>query len=282
MPAPARVNHALACTSGFIYVIGGTDDTTTIANVDRYDILNDSWSTVAIPAMSLARTGAAAAIDRWGRIWVAGGTDSSSADTSSVEIFDPGRPALGWVAGPAMNVPRKLHGLVVDPKGTLWALGGSSGSSHVNSIESIDACGAVAWTTSASVIPNPVSQTDYGALGADGQVYVAGGWLPGMSNRVLRFDPVTTLWETCQALNQPLNHVRLVLGTNNRVFRIGGEPGAGSSVATVESLDTGQFCAPSGVPAISAAGLAVFSLLILAAGTIVMRARRLPSGADRL
>jgi len=60
MPAPARNGHALACTSGFIYVIGGVDATgsTVLANVDRYDILSDSWSTVAVPPLrSCFKTG---------------------------------------------------------------------------------------------------------------------------------------------------------------------------------------------------------------------------------
>jgi len=280
MPTPERDNFALACTSGFLYVIGGgSDSDPVLSTVYRYDVLNDSWSTDAIPAISVARGGAAAAVDGWGRIWVVGGWNVSNASEKSVEIFDPGRPSTQWAAGPSLNVARDSHGLVVDRRGTMWALGGSSNNSLLNSVESIDAGLSVlagTWTTPVPAIPNPLSQTDYGVLGADGQIYIAGGWLPGFSSRVLRFDPMTALCETCTPMSQPMNHVRLVLGKNNRVFRIGGEPSIGYSSASVESLDTGQFCAASGtVPAVSGTGLAVFSIFILAAGAIVMRTRRL-------
>lgn len=271
MPTPARSTHALACTNGFIYVMGGDNGTSPIANVDRYDILANTWSSLAVPPLSVARSAAAATTDRWGRIWVVGG-DTGGTDITGVEIFDPGRPGLGWVAGPALNAPRAFHGLVLDEEGTIWALGGSHEGSHLSSIETIDACGAAAWTTSTSVIPNPASQTDHAVVGADGQIYVAGGWLPGMSNRVLRLDPMTGSWETCSVLSQSLNLVTLVLGLNKRVFRIGGAPGAGSSTASVESLDTAQFCAPSGsVPAVGGVGLLVMVVGMLAVGGVVLR-----------
>ena len=87
-------------------------------------------------------------------------------------------------------------------------------------------------------LPSPVSNTDLAVLGADGMIYIAGGWLPGFTDRVLRFDPVLKVFVACVPMSEPLNNVALTLGANGRIFRIGGEPAFFTGTRTVESLDT--------------------------------------------
>ena len=44
-----------ASLDGHVYIVGGSDDTSRLNSVERYDITRDQWS--AVPPMSSARNG---------------------------------------------------------------------------------------------------------------------------------------------------------------------------------------------------------------------------------
>lgn len=250
----ARSDFALVCVGDFIYAIGGnTPGESATATVDRYEIATDVWDSVTVPDLAIGRTLIGATTDCYGRIWVGGGASTTGTILDSVEIYDPAVPGGGWIAGPSLNNARLAHSFVTDEDGSIYAIGGQDSSSgHLASIERF--VPAVGWELLVVALPAPVSNTDLSVLGADGMIYIAGGWLPGFTDRVLRFDPVLETFVACVPMSQSLNHVALTLGANGRIFRIGGEASFFTGERTVECLDTlpsvcsADITGPLGVP----------------------------------
>lgn len=85
-PMPtARGALALASTGEYLYAIGGrTASNEVVGTVERYDLDQDTWTTVA--SLKTPREGAVAAyLD--GKLYVAGGFDAFGNALSSVEVF---------------------------------------------------------------------------------------------------------------------------------------------------------------------------------------------------
>ena len=231
--------HAVACVNGFIYAIGGIGDDGVLASVERYDTTAEAptWDTASVPDLNVARYAAGSTVDEWGRIWVVAGDDGTATSLSSVEIYDPARPELGWTPGPELNVAREYMSVVTDRIGRIYAIGGSTFPDHIASVERIDPCNPEeGWVLLEEVIPGTPSQTDESVLGADGRIYVAGGWLPGYTNRVVRFDPDTEMWESWVQLNDDRGVFGLTLGKDGRIYAIGGEFDGFQTTGTVEVL----------------------------------------------
>ena len=62
-----------------------------------------------------------AAVDRSGRIWVAGGLTDAQDATAKTEFYDP--TVNTWSAGPALPVPLH-HAMMVSYQSTVWVIGG--------------------------------------------------------------------------------------------------------------------------------------------------------------
>ena len=223
----ARFAHTVSGVNGFIYAIGGSGDSGVLASVERYDTTDEAptWDTGSVPDLNVARYYAGSTVDKWGRIWVVGGDNGKSTSLTSVEIYDPARPGLGWTNGPELNIPRELAGVVTDRLGRIYAIGGATYPIHIASVERFDPCKPEeGWVLLEEEIPGTPSSDDASVLGADGRIYVAGGWLPGYTERVVRFDPDTETWEEpWVALPHVRNHFPLVLGKDGRIYVIGGE-----------------------------------------------------------
>jgi hypothetical protein len=236
-----RYAHSAVITGGFIYVIGGMEQLGAqfpLAHVDTYDILSATWDSDAVPAMSDPRSHAAAITDLLGRIWVIGGYSQSSI-LATVRMFDPAQPELGWQPGPSLNQARAQFGCAVDRMGRIYAVGGYAPGVHVQTVERIDPCGSNEWIVLPETLPGPTTIYDEAVLGADGYIYVVGGWAANYwTDRVIRLDPDTGLWETMSPLAGPRDQLRLVLGRDDYIYVIGGEvPGCVSTV-DVEKLYT--------------------------------------------
>lgn len=249
-PPVARLYHCAVVSNGFLYLVGGWGPALTsppILAVDRYDTLTGSWSSTAVPSLPAPRIGSVAVADPVGRIWVIGGAQSTTGNpVATVIIFDPARPELGWVSKPTMHEARKLCGTAVDRSGLICVTGGytSFNPSLPNSrtMERIDPLRGGAWVLDESLLPEPVAVESSSAIGADGQIYVIGGWTGYWTGRVSRFNPRCDSqgWVTYQALNLVRDAHRVVLGHDGYVYAIAGNSYGCLSVNSVERLFTGQ------------------------------------------
>ncbi len=249
LPSP-RYFHSVVVSRGFLYLLGGLDNTdgkvgeVPMAGVDRYDLVSGTWSDTAVPPTPTPRFDGAAIVDSRGRIWHIGGQDVAEYNLhalASVDIFDPARPELGWQTGPSMHNPRARFGCVIDRKGRIVVTGGfGAGGAHLSSVERIDPCGSSQWVVLAESLPEPASNDDQASMGADGQVYVAGGWVGSWTNRVIRLNSGTDTVQLWQSMIEARSQHRLVLGRDDFVYAIGGDVSGCVSTTSVEMLYTGR------------------------------------------
>lgn len=137
MPSPRR-GHSVAITGNDIHVLGGGDELFAqvfVSRVDTYNILSNTWSSTAVPPLNRPRYEGAAITDPLRRIWFIGGVPrGGNTGSTTVEIFDPAAPELGWQKGPALNQARSRFGCVRDYEGRLWVIGGFTDNLHVQTV----------------------------------------------------------------------------------------------------------------------------------------------------
>jgi hypothetical protein len=82
----------------------------------------------------------------------------------------------------------------------------------------------------------PTRRQVQGTVGRDGLFYLVGGWMPGYTGVVERYNPVTDSWLSYAPLNQARNNMGVVTGRSGRIYAIGGDGPAlvGRPVNTVE------------------------------------------------
>jgi hypothetical protein len=241
-----RTYGAVVALNGFIYVIGGSNNSNSALNtVEVLDLTAalPVWSATSIPALPAGRADVAASVDSRGRFWVVGGKDATNTSMGTTFIFDPARPSLGWVSGPPLNQSRAQHGVVTGTDGFVYAIGGTSqpDGQQLNSVERVDPRHPeLGWTT----LPSPSCSMPYtpqcgrGALGADGRIYVAGGWLPGYTNQVIRRSTVASApcgWSYASPMPTARNNVGCTVDFAGRLWVVGGD-----SNCAVEVVDTNK------------------------------------------
>ncbi|MCZ6835954.1 MAG: hypothetical protein O7G85_09290 [Planctomycetota bacterium] len=258
-PSISSPRDGIASTgvNGFIYAIGGSNQIEPLTIVERLDttVSGSSWITIA--QLNIPRTLPCIAVDDCGRIYAIGGQTWDPSDTNntieamtSVERYDPARPELGWTLLPwQLNTGRLLAGCVAAEDGRIFVFGGQGftgigGSGvHLDSYEVFDPSNSAAgWTQFAQPIIGPNSNQDEATLGADGLVYIAGGWLPGFSNRAVRYDPATDTWEMWDSIQTFRSEHRLITTKNGEVMVIGGTDVACTAytLTSTEILDTNR------------------------------------------
>ena len=248
LPTP-RAIHAMIISRGFMYLIGGLsalpqpDGSLPLSSIDRYDLMSGTWNSTIVPPLTTARFECSAVIDPIGRIYVMGGYTQvdPTAITNSVEIYDPARPELGWVAGPSLNFARARFGAVVDKRGRVIVTGGNGpGAVHIQSVEIIDPCRDAQWTVLPEQLPAPTTNDDQAVVGADGLIYVVGGWIANTwFDRVIRMDSDSlSYWTEVQPLLAARSQHHVVLGRDGYIYAIGGDLSGCMSTTRVEKFST--------------------------------------------
>jgi len=161
----ARLLASAAAARGFVFAIGGFDDTgMPTATGERLDPVGGSWSATA--SMPLARaSGATGAIGE--SLYVAGGQGDDGQPMADCFRFDP--VADAWSAIAPLPTPRTgVAGAVLERR--LWVIGGLNGSPAAT-VERFDP-GTGAWSA-APDLPEPLWFPAAGTL--DGRVWVVGG-----------------------------------------------------------------------------------------------------------
>ncbi|MBK8914586.1 MAG: hypothetical protein IPM64_08285 [Phycisphaerales bacterium] len=245
-----RFFHSAVVANGYLYVIGGArwgasqSNVEPILQVDRYDFLTQTWDSTSVPPIPYPNITHASVVDNYGRIWMIGGSVPNSLEArASTAVYDPARPQLGWQTMQSLNTARLYPGAVVDQRGRIWAIGGLSDGyvSHLNTVEILDPCSDAGWTVASATLPGPVPIHSKSVMGADGYIYMTGGWANNWYvNAVRRIDsrdPAAT-WTTWSSLNLARAAHSVVLGRDGNIYAIGGEAVNVQSQTSVEKLDT--------------------------------------------
>jgi N-acetylneuraminic acid mutarotase len=168
----ARHGAAAVEYNGAIFIVGGTDGSSTLNTLEKFDPVSDSW-TLLSPTLSVARQGLGA-VRLGDRLYILGGDVGAGTKTAALEVFDLGSES--WVSGPFanMNVARSHFGCGLEPEtGRIYVFGGEgAGGSFLNSVEFYDP-GTDTWTLTAN--PMPVSVKGALCLREEGQLVLFGG-----------------------------------------------------------------------------------------------------------
>ena len=175
----ARTGLAIAVVGNSIYVIGGRTNTGgpcsggELSSVERYDIDQNVWTTVAPMPVPLSDRAAATV---GGKIYVFGGCTGGIFPlfTNSVDVYDPVTDT--WSATPA-DMPTARAGMYgVATKGdAVYVIGGWDGIHPGLQTNEAYHVAKDSWTVET---PMPTGRAEAGAAGHDGQVYILGGAKP--------------------------------------------------------------------------------------------------------
>lgn len=148
------------------------------------------------------------------------GTYSFGASTGNVVL-------TGWSAKASMPGPRFGHGAATVGS-TVYAIGGVSGVSVLDTVESYDPS---TNTWRGNLAPMPTPRSGHGVVAVNGLIYAVGGSIPGdIPSGVLEaYDPSTDSWTTGLA---PMPTPRAYLSAveaGGQLYVIGGHNGANNS-----------------------------------------------------
>jgi subtilisin family serine protease len=159
-----------ATYAGKLYVFSGCTRSSTGAQVParllhRYDPNTNSWTTLR-PAQASHFQPVVAVIS--GKLYVAGGNNSSDAATGRVDMYDPATNT--WSIRAIMPTPRvTAAGAAIG--GKLHVVGGRNGPTYLNTVEVYDPL-TDSWTRRG---PMPTARAAFGAAGIGGLLYAVGG-----------------------------------------------------------------------------------------------------------
>ncbi|KAG9273767.1 kelch-like ECH-associated protein 1 [Astyanax mexicanus] len=209
-PTPLRGNQ-------LIYMSGGYNQQS-LASMEAFDPHRKAWLKLA--EMDTPCSGLGACV-LFGLFYAVGGRNlslQSNVDSEALCCYNP--MTNQWTQLASLNTPRNRVG-IGELDGSIYAVGGSHGSMHHNTVERYDP-EANRWTF---VTPMSVSRLGAGVTACGGALYVVGGF--DGENRwksVERFQPDTNTWQHVA----PMNTVRSGLGVvciDSYLYAVGGYDG---------------------------------------------------------
>jgi N-acetylneuraminic acid mutarotase len=241
-----RFGHAVAVGSDHrIYALGGRSNpgATLLSMVEGYTPTAfhfkpgpGFWTAVA--PMPTARERAAAATGHDGVIYVAGGSNGSTFDTSSplktLEAYHASTNS--WKTLAHMNTARDGAAAVTGTDGHIYVIGGVGvgASGSLNSVEAYDPT----TDTWATVTPMTTHRDGLGAvLGEDGQIYAIGGEKGAeVLSTVEVYNIGTKTWTAGPSMANARVNLAAAIGTDGRIYAIGGNTGLFGPTTSVEAL----------------------------------------------
>ena len=178
----AREHIAVVASDHYIYAIGGDgNDSAHISDyahaneVDRFDVNTPTAGWTSVATLPNGRSGIAATVDAFGRIYAIGGWTANGSYSNEVDVYDPG--VNSWTTVANLPVSRGGRAAVAGSDGGIYAFGGvdSSGiaSPNVYAYAPAPVTPVLSWTPSGSLTYDNVlttSQLDATASVAGKQV----------------------------------------------------------------------------------------------------------------
>uniref|UniRef100_A0A668A837 Kelch-like ECH-associated protein 1a n=1 Tax=Myripristis murdjan TaxID=586833 RepID=A0A668A837_9TELE len=209
-PAPHRGTQ-------LIYVAGGYRQQS-LATMEAYDPRRNVWLKLADMGAPCSGLGACML---FGLLYTVGGRNMSlqnNTESSALCCYNP--MTNQWSEHASLNIPRNRVGVdVVD--GSIYAVGGSQGSTHHNTVERWDP-ESNRWSF---VCPMSVARLGAGVAACGGALYVVGGY-DGQTrwNTAEKYQPDTNTWQPLA----PMSSIRSGLGLvclDSYLYAIGGYDG---------------------------------------------------------
>ncbi len=236
MPAARYLPVAAALADGRVLAIGGYNGTATIG-VYAYTPSTNTWAT--LPSLATARYGAAAAVGLDGRVYVFGGSaNSSSLGMTSAVVFNPATNA--WSNIRSVSVIRTGGSAVTAPDGRIYLFGGTvqdGGGTLAVFVEIYDPV-----SDTYTLGPNWAQARPMmgAAVGADGRVYLAGGYNSTYLTTLSTFSFATGSFGAAAPMNIAHSYFPLVSLVDGRLLAIGGRSSNSVLVTNrVEAYDIG-------------------------------------------
>ena len=234
-----RYSHAVVTCDGFIYVIGGRDDSTKlIASVLRFDSSSNRWSYVSSLPYSMAALGAVA-FD--GQLYTVGGM-SGIGSVNLVMKYSTRKDS--WQNVSPLNMPRGGAAVVADEK-HIYALGGihKSGTGTTTTWRYLDSMEIYNkeknfWMTSTPLLsPRAYASAVY----MNKRIYLVGGQgeLLGMCKGLDVYNIATDEWISYPYLGIPRS-MSGVSVSDTKFYLVGGTNKDGDCVNTVETYDASK------------------------------------------
>lgn len=231
-----RVQAAAATLAdGRAILAGGVSpDGLTLASIDLYSPVDNTFTTLANAVLTTPRTRFAAVPLRDGRVMFIGGANDSIAALDSVDVFDPSNAAADGSAvtqGPGLYNARAAHSATLLDDGRVLVAGGANGDTDQDSLELYDP-----RNQGFSLLANlrmSVARRDHSAIliPGNGGILLAGGTAKGQATGVTE-------------LFQP----DAPGGVNSALLRLG-ELTLARSGMTIAAVSPGQILAAGGVNA---------------------------------
>jgi N-acetylneuraminic acid mutarotase len=242
MPTARDSLAAVTGADGSIYALGGyffssQTGLLELNTAEVYTPATDSWFPAA--PMPTARGELAAAAGPDGRIYAIGGrgTDITTVEVKTVEVYDPA--ANSWSTAAPMPTARIGLAAVAGQDGRIYAIGGYNTSGYLGTVEVYDTV-RDSWST---VAPMPSPRGNLAALlGPDGRIYAIGGYNNhGAVTTVEAYDPRTNTWDTTiDGLPAARSFPAAVLGPDGSIYVLGGAGNNTGFVPTVQVLGYGS------------------------------------------
>ncbi|KAL3666429.1 hypothetical protein V7S43_019055 [Phytophthora oleae] len=222
-----NAKHQLTPT---IFVIGGFNNPGALNTVEYLDFHRREWYPAA--PMAIRRSYSGVAVTRKNRIYVMGGTSSSSHHHKTMEMYDP--EANIWTSMPSMKNARSYLGATV-VEDFIYAVGGFNGQAHLSSVERFD-LKTQQWE---DMPPLSTGRSGLAVVALNGLVYAIGGY-DGRKHlkSVEVFDPQTNQWSSAVSMRYTRNGPAAVVQEHsNSILVFGGESRHGARMNTSERLD---------------------------------------------
>lgn len=234
-----RYNHAVVCCDGFIYVLGGRDDTTKLlASVLRFDTSSNRWSYVSSLPYPLAALGA---VSFDGQMYAIGGMSG----IGSVNlVFKYSARKDTWQRVTSLNMPRGGMAVVADEH-NIYVMGGihKTGNEIATSWRYLD-CMEVydkqknSWKISTNLLsPRAYASAAY----MNKRIFLVGGQaeMLGVCKGFDIYNIVTGEWNSYPYLGVPRTLTGIAVN-DTKIYVVGGMQKDGECVNTVETYDVSR------------------------------------------